>query len=230
MIKKLFFLLTAAPLSVGLCAQSVTVYNSAMPKKVIEKPAAATVVDTDTVSADFSAIVTAGDAALIQWETSDPYPFVIEGTKAVSSNQGVGNSISFMQGEFTVEAPYTLSFDYSVSTMMNKVSTDDGSYTYNIDRMNLYIDGETYMWAQGTEYKESAVVNVDKGHHTFRIEYVKDAYGDALDDEVTLGNISLLPRESDFTQLSPDGSVTDFTIGEGNNGWGMLRRSGSKPE
>lgn len=220
MIKKLFFLLTAAPLSVGLCAQSVTVYNSAMPKKVVEKPAAATVVDTDTVSADFSAIVTAGDAALIQWETSDPYPFVIKGTKAVSSNQGVGNSISFMQGEFTVEAPYTLSFDYSVSTMMNKVSTDDGGYTYNIDRMNLYIDGETYMWAQGTEYKESAVVNVDKGRHTFRIEYIKDAYGDALDDEVTLGNISLLPRESGFTQLSPDGSVTDFTIGEGNNGWG----------
>ena len=221
MTKKLFFLFIAAQLSVGLCAQSVTVYNPAIQNKVPEQQSGAvSEVETDTVPADFSAIVTEGDATLISWETSDPYPFVIEGTKAVSSNQGVGSSISFMQGEFTVDVPYTLSFDYSISTMMNKVSTDDGGYTYNIDRMNLYIDGETYMWAQGTEYEESAAVNVDKGHHTFRIEYVKDAYGDALDDEVTMRNISLLPRVSDFTQLSPDGSVTDFTVGEGSNGWG----------
>lgn len=214
MTKKLFFLLAVAQLSVGLCAQSVTVYNSAMPKKVAEKPVAAVVVDTDTVPADFSAIVTAGDASLINWETSDPYPFVMRGAKAVSSNQGVGNSISFLQGEFDVDVPYTLQFDYTVSTTVSKYG-DDWSW----DTMNLYVDGDLLV-SLGSLQEDSISVNVEKGRHTFRIEYVKDAGGDVADDEVTIRNVRLLPRESNFAQLSPDGSVTDFTTGEGNSGWG----------
>ena len=53
MTKKLFFLFIAAQLSVGLCAQSVTVYNPAIQNKVPERQAGAvSEVETDTVPAD----------------------------------------------------------------------------------------------------------------------------------------------------------------------------------
>lgn len=160
-----------------------------------------------TVSAqqDYSSLVTAGDASLISWTTSEDYPFTISNGMAYSSNAGVANSESFLEGTFTVQTDYYLCFDFMASTGWTKT----GMYDWSADMVYIDIDG-VRKYSISETMDDSLSLDLEKGTHTFRISYVKDSLADVAQDRAGIGNIRLYPRRSDFSTLSPDGSVTDF--------------------
>ncbi len=157
---------------------------------------------------NYASLVTNGDASIINWETSQDYPFLINNNGvAFSSNQGVGNTTSYLQGEFTVDRPYQLSFDVTASTAAVKINM----FMWSTDYVIIEVDGSEIK-RYGYVTFENVSVYVDKGTHSFRISYVKDESGDAEQDRGGISNIQLYERPSDFTSLSPDNSVNDYSF------------------
>lgn len=156
---------------------------------------------------DYSTLVTQGDASLITWTTSSDYPFIVDDNNvAYSSNAGVANSESWLEGSITVTEPYQVSFDYSASTGSVKVDM----FMWSTDPVTIWVDGEQILYIVVVK-NESMTLNFDRGTHTFKIAYTKDAAGNAMQDRAGISNVRIAPRVSDFAALSPDGSVTDFS-------------------
>ncbi len=159
---------------------------------------------------DYSTLVTQGDASLITWTTSSDYPFIIDGNNvAYSSNAGVGNSESWLEGSITVTEPYQVTFDYSASTGAVKINM----FMWSTDPVTILVDGEQVLYI-GDVRNDVMTLNFDRGTHTFKIAYTKDESGDAMQDRAGISNVRIAPRVSDFASLSPDGSVTDFSTND----------------
>jgi len=157
---------------------------------------------------NYASLVIKGDASMITWETSQDYPFIIdEYGVAYSSNKGVGNSNSYLQGEFTCDSPYTLNFDVKASTGSVKIN----KYLWSTDYVIVKIDG-TEIKRYSTVITDNINVYLEKGTHTFCVSYPKDESGDVEQDRAGICNIQLYERPSDFTTLSPDGSITDYSF------------------
>lgn len=145
-----------------------------------------------------------------------PYNFGNRGTVGASSNQGVNNSVSYIENwePLTLTGGSTVKFDYTIST------ADEGAAG---DALRLYINGDVivndYMPAYG-EFKDDKgnyiwgtySFKVERsGEYTFRWEYYKDTTGSGGQDTAWVGNIEITKAKEEaltgIKLVAPDTSL-----------------------
>ena len=195
-MKKIAFISVA----IALMALCVSAFNSpassVLPPAQQVSPAEDEDSGLEPTSADYSALVTEGNASDITWTTSLKYPFVIADGKATSSNQGVASSYSWVEASLTLEDNAILSFDFTCSTQAAKIDR----FTTNMDRLAISVDGS--LWNSFINDATSTFsMELEKGSHVIRIEYSKDAAGNFNNDCATFSNVKLHVLANDFTTL-----------------------------
>ena len=118
-----------------------------------------------------------------------------------STNQGQGDSISYVTFQATAQEGDVLSLDF-------KLSSEAGC-----DILGIYVDGKSVKRYSDVFDWTTFTYELTAGEHTFKLAYEKDPYTDTGDDCVCLDNIAILAATptAPADTTAPAGT-SDYTI------------------
>lgn len=151
------------------------------------------------VVTDFSSIVTTGNADLLTWDNSSLFPWTLDNGVAITGNKGATYKSSTLKATVTTTTDMRLTFDIRL-------------YADTRDSLNFYVDKyRMFQYSSPDKVRtETYSCIIPAGKHLLNWDYVKMMYN-ADDDVAKISNLKLEPVDN-FTAVSPDKSVSDFTI------------------